>query len=72
MDIFNTKPRKIKCVRDDEHGMMVYSRNNHLLEIGKIYEISSIDVDKWFTGVYLKEFPGVPFNSVLFEEVEND
>lgn len=71
MDIFNSKPRPIKCVRNDAHGMMIYSENHHLLEIGKTYHLEDMDVNTWFTGVYLKEFPNVPFNSVMFEEVAN-
>lgn len=39
-----------------------------LLVEGMIYTVDFTDVDDWHTDVYLKEFPGKPFNSVLFEE----
>lgn len=37
MDIYNTKPRKIKCVRNDEDVWGGGGENHHLLEIGKEY-----------------------------------
>ena len=70
-DIFNSKPRKVKCVRNDECGMMVNSQNHYLLEIGKIYTVADVEVFSWFTSVYLEEFPGTPFNSVMFEEIDD-
>lgn len=69
MDIHNNKKRPIKCIRNDEDGMMIGSENHHLLEIGKIYHVVDVDVHDWHTLIYLEEFPGVEFNSVVFEEV---
>lgn len=69
MDIFNSKPRKLKCIRNDSHGMTVHSENHYLLKIGEIYNMTDIEVFRWNTDIYLEEFPGIPFNSVAFEEV---
>ncbi len=41
------------------------------LELDKVYTLSRIRVDKWFTVVMLEEVPDVRFNSVLFEVATN-
>ena len=38
-----------------------------LLEVGKKYELVDWDESSCYTALYLKEFPRVAFNSVLFE-----
>jgi hypothetical protein len=38
------------------------------LEVGKTYTVSVTDVDQSRTNVYLKEFPEIAFNSVLFSD----
>ena len=70
MNIFNNKPRKILCIRNDKDGMMKYCHNHHLLEIGKEYTFSEVIVYPWHTEVYLEEFPKLVFNSVMFKEIE--
>jgi hypothetical protein len=71
MDIFNRNERDIRCIRNDK-TVMGGSKWNHLLEVGKIYHIDFLDVRSWHTDVYLKEFPGMWFNSVLFEEIDEE
>lgn len=39
------------------------------LKIGEIYHVEGTEVHDWNTIVYLKEFPGIPFNSVNLKEV---
>lgn len=39
------------------------------LELMKCYTIELTDVGNSYTSVYLKEFPGIPFNSVCFENI---
>jgi hypothetical protein len=39
----------------------------HLKE-GAVYTVERTDVDSWHTDVYLKEVPGIAFNSVHFVE----
>lgn len=70
MDIYNTKPRKIKCVRNDEDVWGDGGENHHLLEIGKEYTLEDIIVHSWHTIVYIEEFPDMKFNSVAFEEID--
>lgn len=40
------------------------------LEVGKSYEMHKIEVGSSSSTVYLKDFPGKYFNSVLFEYYE--
>ncbi len=40
------------------------------LKVGETYTVAETDVFGWNTDVYLKEFPGKPFNSVLFKDAE--
>lgn len=41
-----------------------------VLELGGEYIIEKADVYPWHTDVTLKEFPGLRFNSVHFEEID--
>ena len=41
----------------------------HLI-IGNEYTVEKTDVDSWHTDVYLKEIPGIAFNSVYFEDIK--
>jgi len=41
-----------------------------LLSLSKVYTVEGTEVGGSRTRVFLKEFPGVPFNSVNFEDVE--
>ena len=43
--------------------------NKHLA-VGGTYTVARTDVGKWITYVYLLEVPGIPFNSVHFDEAE--
>lgn len=36
------------------------------LEIGRVYTVDYTEVGDWHTDVYLKQFPGINFNSVNF------
>ena len=69
-DIFNNTTRKIKCFRNDNNCFGGGGENHHLLEVGKIYTLEDLDVHSWHTIVYVEEFPGVEFNSVAFEEIQ--
>lgn len=71
-NIWDNSERKVLCTRNDEDGMMVSSENNHLLEVGKEYNVVGVEVLPWHTLVYLKEFPGKTFNSVVFEEIRKE
>ena len=68
MDIFNHSERVIKCV--EKYDTSPYKGDYELLEIGKEYTVTDVEVHGWYTMIRLKEFPGKRFNSVLFEESE--
>lgn len=72
MNIYNTKPRKIKCIRNDDKAWGGGGENHHLLEIGKEYTLEDVEIHSLHTIVYIKEFPNLEFNSVVFEELENE
>ena len=38
------------------------------LEVGGEYIVDVVDIHTWHTDVYLKEFTGMVFNSVMFDE----
>jgi hypothetical protein len=40
------------------------------LTLGEVYTLDREEEHSWHTKYYLKEFPGLKFNSVNFEEVE--
>lgn len=67
MDIFNSKERKVICTK--KYDTSPYSCPYELLEIGKEYTVTNVDVYYWYTYLTLKEFPDKRFNSVLFDEV---
>jgi hypothetical protein len=37
-----------------------------LLKIGKIYTVKKVSIGKYFSCLYLKEMPNIPFNIVNF------
>lgn len=69
-NIWNDKERKVRCVNNEDEGIMVCGYNNHLLEVGKLYTVVDVEVHSWHTLVGLEEFPDEYFNSVLFEEID--
>lgn len=68
-DISDCSARAVKCI--DKYDTSPYSCDYELLEIGKEYTVTNVDVYGWCTMITLKEFPGKRFNSVLFTEVHN-
>ena len=70
MDIFDNTTRPIMCISNSSD--VFDGRNSHLLKVGCIYNLDDVEVHSWHTYVYLKEFPNVHFNSVLFEEIESE
>ena len=66
-DIWNNIVREVVCVRND---VDFCNKDRYLLEIGKRYHVTDVEVHSWHTDVRLEEFPDCVFNSVCFEEVE--
>lgn len=70
MDIFNKNKRKIKCIaNDDRGGMCVCGYNATLLEIGKEYTLTDVEVHSYHTLIEIEEIPNKQFNSIYFSEV---
>lgn len=69
-DIYDSEERKVVCVSNKDHNFYDCDENAPLLKVGEQYTVSEVEVHSWHTVVYLKEFPGVEFNSVCFEEIE--
>jgi hypothetical protein len=70
MNIYAINGHKVVCSTFDagyDHDKEVVRKH---LEIGKVYTIDYTIIDSWSTDVYLVEFPNVKFNSVFFEDVD--
>lgn len=67
MNIYAEKRHKVKCTRR-ECGFNDYKENENPLVVGQVYTVDYTIVGGWNTDVYLEEFPGMFFNSVLFED----
>lgn len=73
MDIYTNPGKKVFAVF--ERGVLQHGHSHEKIEASrylqpeKRYTIEKIDVWDWSSDVYLKEFPGIRFNSVHFENV---
>jgi hypothetical protein len=63
---------KVRFICKDPETWGVDKDNAKYLELNKIYTVDYIEIHSWHTKVFLKEFPGIEFNSVWFEEVEHN
>lgn len=43
---------------------------NRHLEEGALYTVDYVIINSWSSEVYLKEVPGIGFNTVMFEDAE--
>ena len=71
MDINNTQIGEKVIFSFPNNGYKSHQEQaqKYLVE-GREYTINHIDIDNWHTDVFLKEFPRIPFNSVMFSNVE--
>lgn len=60
---------KVKFIANDPITWGISKDNANLLKLGETYTVEKTEVHSWHTKVFLKEFPGVEFNSAWFEEV---
>ena len=72
MDITKHLKRPVVCIRNKDESWFSCKENANLLEIGKTYTVVGVDIHDWHTLIELEEFPGLQFNSVLFDEVDDD
>ena len=66
LNIENGAAREVICKRVENGN---YFPNGNLVQKGKKYHLTKMEVHPWYTNVYLKEFPDKVFNSVQFAEV---
>ena len=66
------KGTKIRFI--EKHPYMfcwgVPAQNSDKLVYGETYMVDRIDTHKWYTAIYLQEFPELAMNSIWFETVE--
>ena len=61
------KMDKVKCICNNPVcGMKMRGENSPLLEIGKVYTITDVEIHPWYTLYKLQEFGDKQFNSVDF------
>lgn len=41
-----------------------------LLTVDAVYTVNSVNAGDWSSGVFLDEFPGISFNTVMFEDAK--
>jgi len=57
---------KVKFCESNPLTFGVSSDNAKLLKVHDVYTVDRIEIHSWHTKVFLKEFPGIEFNSVWF------
>lgn len=68
MNIYAKGGSKVRFAHpNDGHAHNRELAKKHL-EVNKVYTVNYTDVSDWHTDVYLREIPGIAFNSVLFED----
>ena len=69
MNIYALKGHKVRC--DNITAGFINERETaaEYLKLGQEYTVERTEVGSWKTDVYLVEFPGVAFNSCMFEDV---
>lgn len=68
MNIYALEGHKVKCSTLNAGYEGEKTKAKKHLEVGKSYTVDYTNVDNWSTDVFLKEFPGIGFNSVFFED----
>ena len=70
MDIYAQPGTKVVFANPDagyEHHQETAKKH---LTVDAEYTVDRIDAGNWHTDVYFEEVPGVPFNSVMFDDQE--
>lgn len=70
MDIHAEPGTKVKFT--GENG---YDNDRHVafshMDVGDVFTVKDIDIGNWISHVEFEELPGIRFNTVMFEEVED-
>ena len=70
MNIFSMNGHKVKCSTLNTGYESDKEKAKRYLTVGNTYTIDRTVVKNWSTEVYLKEFQMVSFNSIFFEDAE--
>ena len=70
MNIFAIEGHKVMCSTLDAGYDYHKEVAEKYLEVGNEYTVEKTYVSGYHTDVYLKEIPNIKFNSVFFEDVE--
>lgn len=70
MNIYALKGHRVTCKTFDAGYAYERTTARRYLNLNSIYTIDYTEVDQLPTSVYLKEFPEIPFNSVFFDDVD--
>lgn len=70
MNIYALKGHKVKCEKVTSPSNYDEEIARKYLEVGKVYTVEKTQVNSSSTSVELQEFPGVEFNSTMFDDVE--
>ncbi len=65
MNIYSKEGAKVVYTGHNGYDADKIHANGHL-EVDGTYTVDHTEVSSWHTDVFLKEVPGVPFNSVMF------
>lgn len=67
MSITKPYPKNVRFTNSGGYDGEPQAAIAHGLKPEEVYEVSSVEVHSWHSYVYLKNYPGVPFNTVMFE-----
>lgn len=72
MDLYANEGYKVTVTKKSINYGYDYDKEkaNKHLKAGEIYTVERTEVGGWHTDVFLKEIPGICFNSVHFQPVE--
>lgn len=70
MNIYALPGHRVRCSTHTAGYEYEQEEARKHLKLGGEYTVERTEVDSWSTKVFLEEVPGVPFNSVFFEDVE--
>ena len=69
MNIYAKNGDKVRFLNRNGHDWQL-KEAAEIMNEGQIYTVDHTDVHGWSTDLYLQEFPGRNFNSVMFEDAD--
>lgn len=72
MDIYSPPGTRVRFMNKGGYEIQPKQAIKEGLIEEEVYTVSYIDVGSWTSYVYLKEFPNKSFNTVMFDQVEED